>query len=276
MLMIIAILIVLGLALGSFVNALVWRVHEQSKKGASKNKDLSILHGRSMCPFCKHQLSAKDLLPVLSWVSLGGRCRYCKKSVSAQYPLVELATAGLFAASYVWWPVNLLGVQWVVFGLWLVMLTGLMALLVYDFKWQLLPNRIMYPLCYVAGAMAILGVATAFSPTDAFVQLVLAVVVGGGIFYGLFQVSKGKWIGGGDVKLGWLLGAVVATPAKSLLFIFLAAVLGTLFSLPLLSTNRLKRNSTIPFGPFLIIGAIIAYLFGNTIIRWYQHTFLMV
>ncbi len=108
----------------------------------------------------------------------------------------------------------------------------------------------------------------------ALLETVLAVAVGGGIFYVLFQVSSGKWIGGGDVKLGWLLGLTVATPARSMLFIFIAALLGSLASLPLLATKRLQRNSTIPFGPFLIIGAIIVQLFGHTILLWYQRTFL--
>ena len=268
-------LFVLGLALGSFVNALVWRVYAQSKKVGKKNKDLSILKGRSMCPNCKHTLNSLDLVPVLSWVGLGGKCRYCKKLISPQYPLVELVTAGLFVASYTYWPVALQGTQVAIFALWLVMLVGLMALLVYDLRWQLLPNRIMYPLSVVAGAMAILTIATAYSPLKALINVILAIVVGGGIFYALFQVSKGKWIGGGDVKLGWLLGAVVGTPAKSVLLIFLASVLGTIVSLPLLSTKKLKRTSTIPFGPFLIVGAVIAYLYGAHIIHWYQHTFLL-
>src|SRR3989344_6490262 len=125
--MIVAILIVLGLAFGSFVNALVWRLHEQEerakskeqrrKKGKAKNtaklsshtsvlssKDLSILKGRSMCPSCKHGLAAKDLVPVLSWLTLRGKCRYCHKPISIQYPLVELITATLFVISYLLWP----------------------------------------------------------------------------------------------------------------------------------------------------------------------------
>jgi leader peptidase (prepilin peptidase)/N-methyltransferase len=277
--MIIAALFLLGLALGSFVNALVWRVHEQAKESTKQKPNkkylqgLSIAKGRSICPHCKHQLATKDLIPLFSWLSLRGKCRYCNKPISNQYPVVELATALLFVASYTWWPFSFTNGQTAVFICWLGVLTGLMALLIYDLHWLLLPNRIMYPLGCIAGLMALISVGIAPSPLKSLINVILAVIVGGGIFYVLFQLSSGKWIGGGDVKLGWLLGLVVGTPAKSFLVIFLAAVLGTVVSVPLLASKRLKRNSTIPFGPFLIIAAIIVQLFGHTILHWYQRTF---
>ncbi len=279
MLMIIAILVVVGLCFGSFVNALVWRVHEQAaqkgKQDTEKDqKDLSIVKGRSMCPACQHELAAKDLIPVLSWLALRGRCRYCGKPVSSQYPLVELLTAGLFAALYIWWPVPFTTAQTVIFVLWLALATGFMALIVYDVRWMLLPDRIMRPLMALAAAIAVIAAVTADKPAIAALNTLLAVAIGGGVFYVLFQVSKGKWIGGGDVKLGWMLGLVAATPARSVLFIFIAALLGSLASLPLLFTKRMKRTSLIPFGPFLIIATIIVQLFGHTILSWYQATFL--
>ncbi len=278
-LMIIAILIVTGLCFGSFVNALVWRLHEQEKDTKShklsKQPSLSIVNGRSICPGCKHTLAPKDLVPVLSWLSLGGRCRYCGKPISGQYPLVELATAGLFVASYFWWPVAVNGIQDAIFGLWLMILIGLIALLVYDLRWSLLPNRIIHPLNVIATGMALISIVSANKPLIALLNTILAVVVGGGIFYLIFQVSRGKWIGGGDVRLGWLLGLIVATPARSVLFIFLASLIGSLVSLPLLASHRLKRTSTIPFGPFLIIATIIVQLFGHSILFWYQKTFFL-
>src|ERR1700677_3953472 len=122
--MIIFILAIVGLCLGSFVNALVWRLHGQAaEKGKKKpNQDylsqLSVAKGRSMCPHCKHQLANRDLIPLLSWLSLKGKCRYCAKAISPQYPLVELITALLFIASYIWWPVALSGAQIGIFVLW--------------------------------------------------------------------------------------------------------------------------------------------------------------
>ena len=279
MLMIIAVLIVVGLALGSFINALVWRVREQEVETAKESSDkkylkqLSVTKGRSMCPHCKQGLAGKDLIPILSWLSLRGKCRYCREPISVQYPLVEAATAVLFVASYLWWPFTLEGTQIVLFGLWLLLVVGFMALIVYDWHWKLLPDRIMYPLALVAAIFAFIRITSADSPITALINTILAVGVGGGIFYVLYQVSKGKWIGGGDVKLGWLLGLIVATPGRSVLLIFLASLLGTIISLPLIATSRLKRDSTIPFGPFLIIAAILVQLFGQMILQWYNRTF---
>lgn len=286
--MIIVVLATLGLCMGSFVNALVWRVHQQARGRTSKGKGskaatpdvgystsdrLSILRGRSMCPYCRHELAVRDLIPVFSWLSLRGRCRYCREPVSAQYPLIELVTAGLFVASYLWWPVEVAGWRAVLFGLWLPILTGLIALLVYDLKWLLLPNRIMLSVSYLAALYAIVVIAAADRPLTAFLNLIAAVAVGGGIFYVLFQVSAGKWIGGGDVKLGWLLGLIVGTPGRSLLVIFLAALMGSAVSLPLLASHRLKKTSVVPFGPFLIAAAIVTMLFGQSLLDWYQRSF---
>jgi leader peptidase (prepilin peptidase)/N-methyltransferase len=282
MLMIIVILVVFGLCLGSFVNALVWRLREQEmeldKKKPSKKylRDLSISKGRSMCPNCHHTLSAKDLVPVLSWLSLKGKCRYCQKPVSPQYPVVELATMALFVFSYAYWPYTLTGgLHSIFFGLWLVLVVGLMALIVYDLKWYLLPDKIVFPLGVVALAMAAIRVVDSGHPAKTAINEALALAVGGGIFYLIYQISSGKWIGGGDVKLGWLLGLVVGTPARAMLLIFLAALAGSLVSVPMLYLGKMKRSSTIPFGPFLIVGAIVTMLFGQAILDWYQHMFLL-
>lgn len=273
--MIIVALVVFGLCLGSFVNALVWRVHEQSKKNNAK-LDLSIANGRSMCPNCHNKLQIKDLIPVLSWLSLRGKCRYCRKPISAQYPLVELATALLFAGSYIWWPVDFDAIQYILFVIWLLLLVGFMALTVYDLRWYLLPNRIMAPVAWLAGLFAGISTIAADRPLTALINTVLAVLIGGGIFYLLYQLSGGKWIGGGDVKLGWLLGMIAGTPARALLFIFIASIAGTLVSLPLLATKRLKKSQVIPFGPFLILGLIVTQLFGSDILDWYQRVFLNI
>lgn len=263
--MIYVILLVLGLCFGSFVNALVWRLHEQR----------DWVRERSECVHCHHALAARDLVPVLSWLWLKGKCRYCRKPISAQYPLVELLTAAVFVLSYADWPAALQGLQVVVFALWLVEVVGLMALLVYDLRWMLLPDKVVFPLIGVALVQALLTVAG--GPwRHVLLSYVLAVAVGGGLFYVVFQLSNGKWIGGGDVKLGFLLGILAGDFEKSLLIIFLAAITGTVVSLPLLLTKRLRRNSVIPFGPFLILAGIVTVLFGNDITHWYNQTVLLI
>jgi leader peptidase (prepilin peptidase)/N-methyltransferase len=283
MLMIIVALVVFGLCMGSFVNALVWRLHSQfikHKQGKTsshlndvKDKDLSIMQGRSMCPNCHHELAARDLVPVLSWLSLRGKCRYCHKPISKQYPLVETLTAALFVFSYIFWPFPITGSQTTLFILWLVLLVGLVALSIYDLHWMILPNRLIYPLSIVALASAVITIVSSSTPAKAALDVFIAVSISGGIFYVLFQVSQGGWIGGGDVKLGWLLGLVVATPGRSILLIFIASLSGCIITLPLMAVNRLKRDSTVPFGPFLIIAAIIVQLFGHALLTRYQNTF---
>ncbi len=297
--MIIVMLFVFGLIFGSFVNALVWRLRQQelaSKKSkvhkvskdviakllstfhfqpSTKSDDLSIVHGRSMCPECRHELSALDLIPVFSWLYLRGKCRYCHKPILIQYPLVELLTAGLFVASYIWWPSTVSSLlSTMQFATWLLIIVGLVALTVYDLRWMLLPNRLIYPISGLAVAFGLINVSLADSPATALINTALAVLVGGGIFYVIFQVSNGKWIGGGDVRLGWMLGLLVATPAKAVLTIFLASVIGSLVSLPLLARGKLKIKASIPFGPFLITGAIITVLFGADILNWYTNTLI--
>jgi prepilin signal peptidase PulO-like enzyme (type II secretory pathway) len=93
-------------------------------------------------------------------------------------------------------------------------------------------------------------------------------VIGGGIFYILFQVSQGKWIGGGDVKLGALLGLYLGSGVRAILLIFFASVIGSVYSLTLMALGKLDRKAVVPFGPFLIIAVIILTLFGTTIISW--------
>lgn len=271
--MIIAILVVLGLCLGSFVNALVYRLHEQSKK-SGKSKKLSVINGRSICVHCGHVLSWKDLIPVISWLSLKGRCRYCGKPVSWRYPAVELAVAGLFIVSYLFWPGSeapLASLDSAVnFIAWLAILTGFTALFIYDLNWMLLPNRIIYPLMALAAVLAVLNIFWADNAVQASYDTLMGILIAGGVFYLLFQVSNGRWIGGGDVKLGLTIGLVLADPFKAFLMLMAASTLGTLVVLPGLVLKKLKTTSRIPFGPFLLAGAVFAMLFGQSLIDWYK------
>lgn len=255
----------LGLCLGSFVNALVWRVHHK--------KDW--VRARSQCTHCGHQLSAQDLIPVFSWLYLRGRCRYCKKPISIQYPTVELAAAVVFVLSYLYWPNPLQGGQLVLFVTWLACSVGLLALLLYDLKWMILPNTILYPtlLAAVAGQLIYL---VGFEPhkLHALVIWGWSVVIASGIFWLLFTASKGKWIGYGDVRLGWLTGTLLMGPLKSALMIFIASAIGTLVILPLIAADKKKLSAKIPYGPYLITATFICMLFGDSIIDWYKRMFL--
>ncbi|MEI6480792.1 MAG: prepilin peptidase [Candidatus Saccharibacteria bacterium] len=268
--MIILTLVLLGLSFGSFVNALVWRIHKQStvmsKKGQAK---YSIANGRSMCVHCEHVLSPLDLIPVLSWLMLRGKCRYCHKPIP-DTPLSELATPLIFVISYLYWPQPFSTYQISLFGLWLIFVTGFMVLALYDLRWKLLPNRVVFPLMWLSLLQLLLGLVIFGQGIHILPGIISASLVGGGIFWLLFQVSDGKWIGGGDVKLGFLIGSLFTSPLQSLLFIFIGSLIGTIVSLPLLLTGKAKRTSHLPFGPFLIVSAFIVRIFGAAIIGWYK------
>lgn len=269
------ILIVLGLCAGSFINALVWRLREQEKT-KKLNPRLSILSGRSMCPNCQHALGFWDLIPVVSWLGLKGKCRYCHKPISWQYPLVELVTAGLFVASYLYWPMVFDTRGILFFGNWLIMLTGLVALAVYDLKWMLLPDRIIKPLIALATILILTDVFAFEGGLDAIRRAILGLAFCGGIFYLLYQLSGGRWIGGGDVKLGFLLGLIVGGPLEALLIIFIASFLGTILALPIMAMGKQNLKMHLPFGPFLIAATIVVYLFGADLISWYKYHVLLI
>lgn len=271
-LMIYIVLTVLGLAFGSFVNALVWRIYQQdfnaNRSKKLKSHDLSITKGRSMCTHCHHTLAWYDLLPVVSWLGLSGKCRYCRKRISPQYPVVEVLTSILFVVSYIWWPMilntPLSATQFVV---WLIGLVALIALLVFDKRWSLLPDRLTYPLMGITGVFAGIAVAQASSFTLGVISAVLSASIAGGLFWLLFTLSKGKWIGGGDWKLGVSLGLLLGKPDLALLMLFLASLMGSIFALPQYIKDR--RNSQVPFGPFLIIGTLLSFFWGQQMISWY-------
>lgn len=263
MLSIALLLVVLGLLLGSFVNALVWRLHEKK----------NWISDRSECPHCHHKLGVLDLVPVFSWLFLKGKCRYCRKPIPDS-PLVELAVPALFTASYVFWPEPLEGAGLYAFVFWLVFVVGLVALAVYDLKWMLLPDVIVFPLIGLA-ALQVLGRFILFDGSwqELMGSLTGAAVISG-IFYGIFALSKGTWIGFGDVKLAIVLGLLAGGVVPALLVLFVASVIGSLLALPLVLTGRASRKSHLPFGPMLIAGVVVVVLFGQAIIDWYANLVL--
>jgi leader peptidase (prepilin peptidase)/N-methyltransferase len=268
------ILFFLGLACGSFVNALVWRLHENNKK--PKNKQLPILNGRSMCPNCKHQLAWYDLIPIVSWLLLSGRCRYCKQPISIQYPVVELVAGIVFGGSYLLWPESLdINGQLLLLVTWLITFVGLLALTIYDLRWMILPNKIIYPTLAVAATSRLIYIIFYENrPVRAFLMWVFSIAIASGIFLALFVYSKGKWIGYGDVRLGLITGTLLADPAKSLAMIFLASFIGTLIIAPGLVSGRKALTSKLPYGPFLIAATSVMVLFGDSLLDWYKSLIL--
>jgi prepilin signal peptidase PulO-like enzyme (type II secretory pathway) len=251
-------LVVLGLVLGSFINALVWRLHE--------HKDW--VNDRSECTHCHHKLAALDLIPVISWVLLRGKCHYCHKKID-DTPLTELALPVLFLVSYSFWPSAFEGRGLVEFMFWLVFLVGFLALTLYDVRWYLLPNKIVFPLIALAVVQV---VAVSISQNNYHILLSSAggALAVAGLFYIIFQLSNGTWIGGGDVKLGVVLGLLAGGVLEGCLVLFFASVAGLIAALPLIVQGKAKRKMQIPFGPFLMLGLFVVVLFGSGIVDWYS------
>jgi prepilin signal peptidase PulO-like enzyme (type II secretory pathway) len=244
-----------GLLFGSAINAMVWRLHVGR----------SWVRGRSECPECGHTLSSMDLVPVLSWIALGGKCRYCRAPIK-DHPIVEVLTGVVFALSaYV-----LIGVgvaSWVQFGFWLILAVMLIILAVYDQRWLLLPDKVMLPLIVVAFAYCVSLAVAAHSPRI-LAEYLLTAMLTGGAFYSLVFFSKGRAMGGGDIKLAFAMGLILG-PERTLLALLVAFNVAAIVGVALIAMRRRSRRDQIPFGPFLVAGTVIAFLFGQQIIEWY-------
>ena len=259
---------IFGIILGSFLNAFVYRLHENTKIKSKANK-LSITSGRSICPSCKHVLGPMDLVPVLSWIFLRGKCGYCHKPISIQYPLVELLTCLLFIASYVYWPLQFNGFGIIGLLVWLIVLLGLIALSIYDFRWMELPNKVVFPLIYLY-SVYLVYIAIFYHAFHRALFSFLAGLILFALFYAIFQLSQAKWIGGGDVKLVFLLGLLSGSPVMAFLLVFIASLLGTGYALILYPMKGKLMHTKIPFGPFLILATITVVFFGAKLLSWYS------
>lgn len=279
----------LGLVMGSFSGAQVWRLRArqlvQDKKDGeeydkAEYKRLVALtkskmnEDRSRCLSCHHTLAWYDLIPLFSWLSTRGKCRYCAKTIGFFEPVIELGAAVLFVLFTTVW-VGMFGVEaasLLVLGLWLAALTMFVILFVYDMKWFLLPNEVMFPLIglsvVITSLTAIVLQDLAIVPT--LLSIAASVTILSGLYFALWFVSRGKWVGFGDVKLGIALGVLLIDWKLALLALFLANLIGTLVVLPGLISGRLSRKAQVPFGPLLIIGFFIALLAGNLIIDGYE------
>jgi len=255
-------LFLLGLAFGSFALVLVDRM----KRGTDW------VVGRSHCDSCKHRLEVKDLVPLLSWLSAGGKCRYCGVALSVAYPLTELLMGISFAFSYVFWPYQLNdGLSVLALVVWLLALVLMGALVVYDLRWFMLPNKLVYPLISAGVVWAAIDILQNGLSVSILVEYALAIAVGAGVFWLLYILSKGKWIGDGDIRLGVAIGLFSGSALGSWLVVFIASVAGVVVSVPLmLRTSKPKRMKLkIPFGPMLIFGLIVVVLFGSEFLDWY-------
>lgn len=282
----VGILTLLGLMFGSFAGASVWRLRarqlvEDKRVGEPVDKKeyaqlvpltkQGLTTDRSRCLHCGATLAWYDLLPLVSWLSTGGRCRYCKVRIGVFEPVIELGVAGVFVASYFLWPEPLQTTSGLLsFLLWLIAVVLLAILFAYDLKWFLLPDSIVFPLIGTGVLMSILHVVTAMNTIGALTSIGGAVLILSGLYYFLWLVSSGQWVGFGDVKLGLGLALLLADWRLAFVALFSANLIGCLMVIPGMLTGKVGRKTHIPFGPLLIAGAVIAVLVGEQIMRVYM------
>lgn len=241
----------LGLILGSYLNSWVWRMHE----------NIRVLHGRSMCPNCRRQLVWYENIPVLSYLVLRGKCRTCKHPIPFHFIFVELGTALIFVL--VAW--NYLNNQIAIpayFFRNIIFTILLIVIFVYDWLYQeILPE--------VVWLGALIGVFfNIYLHYNLFILLVGALVAGG-FFFAQFAFSNGRWIGGGDVRMGVMMGVWLGWPTV-LVALFMAYIVGAVCGLFLLFLKKKQLASAMPFGTFLALGTFVVLLWGGQIADWYM------
>ncbi len=278
-------LVLVGLCLGSFAGASVWRlrarqlkedkvngepVDAKEYKRLSKLTKASLAHDRSQCLYCSYTLRWYDLVPLVSWLSLGGRCRQCHHPIGWFEPLIELGVALFFVGSYIFWPYELTtSIEITRLIIWLVSGVGLAILFAYDAKWFLLPDRISFTVIGFGIVNVVLTLLTTTDIVQALWSTLGAILILSGLYLALYLISKGRWIGLGDVKLGLGLGLLLADWRLAFITLFAANVIGCLVVIPGLISGKLTREAHVPFGPLLIAGTVVAQFFGGYLLSFY-------
>jgi len=259
---------ILGASVGSFLSVVIYRI-QKNKKG--------ILFGHSFCPKCKTRLKSTDLIPIVSFVISKGKCKYCKTKISTFYPLLELTTGITFLALYTKFqfieelqpgifeinsPSIISFIFYALYG------SLLIATFFYDLQTKKIPNMFLYSLI----GLSIIGSIIIQEHTLA--SILIAVLINTIFYGGQIAISKGKWLGEGDVYLTTSL-AIIFGWKLFIVSTVLTYFAGTMIALPLLLTKKTNKQTEIPFAPFIIIGAFITIFFGNDIASWYAQTLLI-
>ena len=234
---------IFGISIGSFLNVLIYRIPKKEN-----------IFGRSYCDHCKKRLPWYDLVPIISFLSLHGKCRFCKKNIDSSIPFVEITTALLFIAAFLKFPIP------TDYNLWfyLYFVSSLIAIFFIDFKSEIIPDKIIFPALFVSILFLILSnnsLNHILSGIGAFVFFLI-----------LSLLTRGKGMGGGDIKLVTLLGVILGFP-NILISVYLAFLTGGILSLILILWKKKRfKGDTIPFGPFLALFGIISLFFGNQMV----------
>lgn len=285
------ILVVLGAMLGSYAAATVWRlrakqlqydethgekVTKKEKQEIANLQKRSVATDRSVCLHCGRQLAWFDLLPIVSWLALRGKCRTCHKPIGTMELFAEIGMAAAFTLSYALWPYALeTAPQQVLFAVWLAIVVLLAIHWMYDAKWQVLLNKITIYLGILSVVYAGLYVYAFSLPLmDYALQIGLLLLILPGFYTILYIASGRSWIGLGDIYLLIPFALLLPSWEYGILTIFLANFIGTLAVLPGMVLKKITRTSRVPFGPFLIAGFIATVLVGPTLLAFYLQSLM--
>lgn len=259
---------IFGSAIGSFLNVVAYR----SIHGGS------IFFDSSRCPRCKKKLAARDLVPIISYFLLGGCCRSCKKPISPQYPLVEVVTGLIFASTVYYWLISVSSITYQVSSIsfidilqliyLLFFVSTLIVLFVTDLRDGLLPNSVVSPAIFAVLVYKLLLLFSTSTTISALATDLLTAFTAAAVFFAISYFSKEKAMGGGDSKLVFLIGLAVGWPAI-LVAIFAAFLTGAFVAVMLMLIGKKRFGQTVPFGPFLSLGAFVALFWGQGIIDLY-------
>lgn len=235
----------IGLVVGSFLNVCIYRIPQ----------GLSIVTPPSRCGSCNKELKVLDLIPVLSYLFLRGKCRFCGSKISIRYPLVELFCGIGFLVLFLKFGFSMEYLKYV------ILFSGLVVCSMIDFDHKIIPDSVLVVL--TAAVLPILVIQS----IESLISGIIGFLLGGGLLFIIALLSKGG-MGGGDVKFAAVLGLYLGWQ-KILLVFFIAFVAGSIFGLMWAFIKKKSLKSAIPFGPFLSAAAVVSIFYGEKIINWY-------
>lgn len=232
----------------------------------------SIWRGRSACVHCQKNIFWFDLIPLLSFILLRGKCRSCQKKISANYPILEFVTGLLFLIVYhkvfsgsaISFNIN---TNVVFFIRDIIFVSALLVIFVYDLRFMYILDRFTIPtMMFAFGMNAWIGTVSIFS-------MLLGAMILGGFFFTQYFFSKGTWVGGGDIRMGILIGIMLGWKF-GLVALFLAYAFGAVVGVGLLVSKKINRKTPIPFGTFLAFATVLVLFWGSSILQTYLDLFL--
>lgn len=242
-----AVIMLFGLIIGSFLNVVIYRLPQKEH----------FLISRSHCPKCSKILSWKELIPLISFLIQKGKCRSCRQPIRWQYPLVEFTTAILFVLLFAEFDISKK------FFVYAVFVSILIVIFVIDLQKYLILDTVTIPALFAA----LIG--NLILSEQSVASLFIGALIGGGIFLIQFLVSRGRWIGGGDIRLGALMGFILGWPVV-VVALLLAYWSGAIVAATLLLSKKKKLADQIPFGTFLSASTIIVLLYSDYLEYWIQ------